>query len=97
MQQLTLLDPGTRARRPDRPYRIQKLMEAAGIDTDGDLAKKVGFGRTMVQKRRQRDGLTFWEADRWAVACGMMPYAVWPEWAEDPTGAHFEILEAEVA
>jgi hypothetical protein len=78
-----MLDPGVRGDRPERPYSIDTLMDAAGLDTDGQLALIVGVGRTMVQKRRQRDGLTFWEADRWAVACGLMPYAVWPSWVDD--------------
>ena len=45
----------------------------------GQLSKAVGVERHVV-RRWQRKGLTVWEADRAAVAAGVHPANVWPEW-----------------
>ena len=45
----------------------------------GQLGKAVGVERHVV-RRWQRKGLTVWEADRAAVAAGVHPANLWPEW-----------------
>lgn len=46
--------------------------------------------QALLGHRRLRDGLTAYEADKWACAVGLHPSEVWGElwWTDEATGAH---------
>lgn len=75
--------------RPQRPigseptYPLQALLALARTDPEA-FAQKVGISRATYY-RRVKHGVTWTEADEWAVAFGYLPFEVWPEWEQaDP-------------
>lgn len=68
-----------------RRYPVDTLMTAARIEDDDVVASLVGVHRTLIGRwRRKHRHLDVWEADRWAVACDLLPSEVWEEWEHDP-------------
>lgn len=64
-----------------RRYPLQPLLDATGLSMKGLRARCPMSGstyRTAIDR-----GLTADQADRWAVRCGMIPVAVWPELLDD--------------
>lgn len=78
-----------RARMRPRPYLIEPLVVAIGLDP-GDprltsrLVAVLGIDRGWVRRCRQVGGLTAQGADRWASRAGLHPGIVWPQWWDDP-------------
>ena len=66
---------------PPRRYTLERLKQRTRL-TDPELAEQVGISERQLL-RRKADGLTSLEADRWAIACGWHPAAVWPGWDGD--------------
>ena len=48
--------------------------------SDHDIATTLGCTVAAVRKRRERRVMTDVTADRYAVAAGLHPASVWPEW-----------------
>lgn len=65
-------------------YNLGTLMERARIATAREMADRCGVNRKAIHNRARR-GLSWSEADDFAIRCGFLPWEVWPEWAEiDP-------------
>ena len=65
-------------------FDIRPLMERARVNTARDLAARCGVNRKAIHNRSRR-GLTWAEADDFAIRCGFFPWEVWPAWADaDP-------------
>lgn len=90
-----------RAKQPR--YSLDRLKTRVQAATDTDLAALLGLTRNEIRNLRQR-GITWARADELAIACDLLPWQVWPEWAEanpedwcaippDPVG--FDILVAD--
>lgn len=62
-------------------YNLGTLMERARITTARELADRCGVNRKAVHNRARR-GLSWSEADDFAIRCGFLPWEVWPEWAD---------------
>jgi hypothetical protein len=60
------------------PFPVEPLL-ARFPASRRQLAQTVGVTLRTVDRRKQT-GLCVWAADRWAVACGLHPADVWPEW-----------------
>lgn len=58
---------------------LAPLMKKAQFDAYADLGAVVGATRTAVQAAADR-GLTLARADCWAIALGLHPVQVWPEY-----------------
>lgn len=58
---------------------VLTLLEARGVNTGEQIATVCGVKRPAVVKWLKR-GLTPWTADRVAVAVGLHPSIIWPEW-----------------
>ena len=68
-----------RPRAPAGPFPLEPLLrECASVST---LSRAVGVDRATIGRRRQ-NGLSVFEADEWAVACGRHPIEVWSDWIE---------------
>ena len=51
-----------------------------GVDwTDAELSRRVGVSRDVVKRWRER-GMPWPEADEIAVALGVHPCRIWPDW-----------------
>lgn len=68
---------------------VAPLMRTAGLDTDSDLARCLGYrnvremGRVFDWYRIKREGLTWYRADEFACALGLHPMEVWgDDWLE---------------
>ncbi len=67
-------------RKPDaRPYPVRPLLDAAGVASCAEFGRLVGVDPARLQHNAAR-GLTDLLADRLAVAAGLHPGSVWPEW-----------------
>lgn len=67
-------------------YQLQPLLEAAGIRGDDWAAKaalRLGISRRQVH-RCVAEGLSWTQADRFAVRLGHHALNVWPDWTSDP-------------
>ena len=60
-------------------YPLQPLVVRAGAGNLSHLARIIGVSRAAVQAASSR-GLSERTADRYAVAAGLHPAEVWPEW-----------------
>jgi hypothetical protein len=65
--------------RPDRHGE-----HGAEVWSDRVLADMCGVSLRTAQRWRTQ-GLTWWMADRAAVACGLHPALIWPTWFDDAT------------
>lgn len=65
----------------DRRYPLQALLDAARMTMD-DLRQHVSIGGPTYRNARDR-GLRRDQADRWAMAVGLHPSVVWPDWMDD--------------
>jgi hypothetical protein len=61
-------------------YPLEPLMAAAGIVSMKELRQWFPMGG--VEYRRAKQGLSFYQADRWACRLGFLPWMVWPEWLD---------------
>lgn len=50
---------------------------------DEDIAAALGCNLATLRRRRLRKRMTWPAADRYAVAAGLHPASVWPEWFEE--------------
>lgn len=76
--------PKSRAFAPEPHYPLPPLIQATGLSWE-EMAARRKRSKTFGFKRL-RDGLTWAEADEWAVGFGLLPYEVWPEWNDaDPS------------
>jgi len=64
-----------------RRYDLGALKRASRL-TDPELALLLGLSERQVL-RKKVEGLTWLEADRYAVACGWHPAAIWHGWDGD--------------
>lgn len=69
---------GTRRPAPQPRFPLAPLMRAAGADNHCHLARMTGAHRTAIT-RAAKEGLTVRAADRYAVAVGLHPVEVWPD------------------
>lgn len=60
-------------------WPVAPLLATCRVTTIGDVAALVGVSTRTVH-RWQRNGLTDTQADRAAVALGLHPANVWPDW-----------------
>ena len=60
-------------------WPLQPLFEAAGTSEYTELAYLTGF-RTRTIHRWAAAGISDNNADRAAIALGLHPYTIWPEW-----------------
>ena len=74
---------------PDgRRFPLQPLLERSGAESIAGFARRIGVPRAVIQAAVQR-GLNERNADRYAVAAGLHPGEVWPDYfgvAPTPTG-----------
>ncbi|MFI7484072.1 hypothetical protein ACH9EU_16850 [Kocuria sp. M1R5S2] len=78
--------PLTKVRKtgPEPRYPLQPLLDRTGY-TPEEFSNLVSLSRATAHRRLQR-GITWGQADDYAIACGLLPWQVWPEWDEaDPT------------
>lgn len=76
--------PKSRAFAPEPRYPLHPLIQATGLSWE-EMADRRKRSKTFGFKRL-REGLTWSEADEWAVGFGLLPYEVWPEWNDaDPS------------
>jgi hypothetical protein len=61
-------------------FRFQDLEHHLGDPTSAVVAIRLGISRRRVFRLRNR-GLSPFEADELAVAAGMHPADVWPDWS----------------
>jgi hypothetical protein len=74
--------PGGRRREPK--YDFMRLMRHVGVMDMPAMAAMLGVSVNVVRNWVQR-GITWSRADEAAIRCGVMPWEVWPEWADaDP-------------
>ena len=71
-----------------RPYPLQGFLVAGGLlDENGNVIDgaytHLGLGRQRWSRMRHRGAVTWAEADLLAVAIGMLPQDIWPEWEQD--------------
>lgn len=77
--------------RGPRPYPIELLAVAMGLDSDAHdfrsrLAVSLGLEASVVRRGLQDGGgLTAKTADHWAARAGLHADIVWPGWWDDPT------------
>lgn len=62
-------------------YDIASLMQRARIGTARELAERCGVNRKAIHNRSRR-GLSWSEADEFAIRCGFFPWEIWPEWED---------------
>ena len=72
-------------RQPRLP--LQPLLHATAVASKLALARRLGVDPTLIHRAARRGGVTYWTADRWAVALGWHPAMIWPEWLEEETDA----------
>jgi len=60
-------------------WPLQPLFEAAGTSEFLELAYLTGFAARTVHRWAEA-GLSDQSADRAAIALGLHPYTIWPEW-----------------
>lgn len=69
---------------PEPRYPLNVLLTRIGL-TPEEFAEKVAISRATAYRRVQ-EGVTWTEADEWAVRFGFLPFEVWPTWEEaDPS------------
>ncbi len=76
----------TTSRRSGDRYAVADLMAVTAAVSDGELAAIIGVSRSVVNRRKLRRGLDAYEADRWSVAAGFLPWEVWPDWLQEVMG-----------
>lgn len=77
----------TRARRAHNRgpfYPIDPLLPLIDALGEDEFASRVGLHRTAVNRRRHsRRALDTFEADKWAIAAGRMPWELWDSYLDD--------------
>jgi len=61
-------------------YPLDRLERVTGVFGNDALSRHLGRSPDCVAKLRSR-GLSWVQADEVAVAVGLLPYLIWPEWA----------------
>lgn len=81
---MTLADPFESLRVPqlERPFDLASLLAASRERSWWTLTMRVGANGSTVAHARDH-GLTWQQADTWAIRCGMHPAEVWPSWYAD--------------
>lgn len=67
-----------------RRFPYDQLLRRSGISQNA-LRLKVGISGEST-RRYEREGLTIWQADRFAVQLGYHPATVWPDWYDEDAG-----------
>jgi len=73
--------------RASQNFDIRPLLNRARISTAGELAERCGVNRKAIHNRVRR-GISWAEADEFAIRCGFFPWEIWPEWEHvDPAAS----------
>jgi hypothetical protein len=65
-----------------RPFDFEPLLGYVSGGVVG-LAERIHVERRTVSRHRAAGWLTPWTADRYAVALGLHPAVVWPNWYDE--------------
>lgn len=78
--------PQSGGRRSEPKFDFEELMRFVMADNMPDMAARLGISVNVVRNFVRR-GISWSRADEMAVRCGVLPWQVWPEWADvDPAG-----------